>query len=582
MLVVNCSGGDTPVDTVPADDVSPANNESTSSDSNTEPETDPLAEHVTITVMMPHGTSSGDGPQDDDVSKYIEEIFNITLDLTYWVSYEQVAALRASGGMPDLIMEELVANQIDMMEMGAVLDLLPLINDYGPHLSEYFSEVIDKMVAKEGTGELHWMPTGVNPQPAVPDGAHIGPYIRWDYYKELGARQWESWYDYFDDIAEALERWPVNEDGRTNQGLSFPAVGWGYLVPYLIGTYSLAEAYPPNSMFYVTRDMQTNELIDCIYQDKGSFWYGFEALNYAYRLGIIDPDSFTQSDEDLAGKINSAAVIGSVIGWLGWGMTDYLDSQGYYGRGMNNTATHISINGTYNSMNKPWPTGIDKKWGINSTAKNPERCMMVLDWFASTEGCVTITTGIKGLDWDIDSDGKYIVTRDGWIRGSDEDLDIGRWKYGNCMIWYANAISLESGQPVNIFITNTLPDDLADEVQQNSVTMDMFEYYGVSSSFELDQIMYMPKAFETIPDYMAYFEQEPYGDLEDEYKNIIMQADNYMNSAWIRIIMAETDEAYEAEKQKIRDDLEALGLRPVIELTMQKYQECIDAALAAQ
>ncbi len=121
--------------------------------------------------------------------------------------------------------------------------------------------------------------------------------------------------------------------------------------------------------------------------------------NDLYRAGLVDPDSMTQTYDQMSAKVKSGGVLFSIFNYSG--------SLGY------NTDAHLKA-GKYMYCMKPEEAkpivygmntqGGDRITTIGAKTEYPDLCMEIINYFATPEGFMTYKYGPKGETWDYDKD----------------------------------------------------------------------------------------------------------------------------------------------------------------------------------
>ena len=121
---------------------SPASNNTSSAETTQAAATTAEKPPVTIIVLARTGSLFLSGVQDDNIAKYIEKKLNIKMDVDFQGSAQKLAAMLASGTLPDLAYVEGSNNFEPMIKGGAVIDMTPLIETNGPDLQKLAGNAI--------------------------------------------------------------------------------------------------------------------------------------------------------------------------------------------------------------------------------------------------------------------------------------------------------------------------------------------------------------------------------------------------------------------------------------------------------
>lgn len=226
--------------------------------------------------------------------------------------------------------------------------------------------------------------------------------IRWDLYKQLGYPKVKNLDDYRkllndmqkinskDDAGNkvyAVSLWPDWDDAMVMYVKAFATAYYGY-DELALGLY----------------DPKTGTYYDAL-QDDGPYLEILQWFNKLYQDGLIDPDSMSQTYDQMIEKVQNGGTLFSIFNYSG--------SLGY------NTKEHTSAGKLMYSM-KPEDAspivygmntqGGDRIWSIGAKTEYPELCMAILNWLSTPEGRMTAEYGPKDVCWYYDENGKTQFT----------------------------------------------------------------------------------------------------------------------------------------------------------------------------
>ena len=166
-------------------------------------------------------------------------------------------------------------------------------------------------------------------------------------------------------------------------------------------------------------DFNTGETLNTL--DAGSAY--IQALKFyfnANQMGLLDPDSLTQTYDTAKSKLIEGRVFFSWWSWFNdaYNTIDHVNAQppkGFAAVLPENTKTLITSKTT---IGKQWPIA------ISSATKNLEACLKYVDFMFSTEGLQILYNGPEGVTWELGSDGKPQLTADGWKYVNDMTLEL--------------------------------------------------------------------------------------------------------------------------------------------------------------
>ncbi len=230
--------------------------------------------------------------------------------------------------------------------------------------------------------------------------------IRWDLYKQLNYPEMNSLDDLYNVFVQMKEICPKDENGNETYAMSLWPDWDGNMVMYV-------KAF---ATCYWGYDELGFGLYDC---DNGTYHYALEEngpylnslkfFNKCYQAGLIDPNSMTQTYNEMSEKVTAGGVFFSIF--------DYAGSALY------NTETHLSADTAMYPVVPSDATplcygmnvlGGNRVWTIGATTEYPELCMAIINWLTTPEGYMTYLYGPKDEDnngcWYYDENGNSCLT----------------------------------------------------------------------------------------------------------------------------------------------------------------------------
>ncbi|MDR3020641.1 MAG: ABC transporter substrate-binding protein, partial [Treponema sp.] len=279
--------------------------------------------------------------------------------------------------------------------------------------------------------------------------------------------------------------------------------------------------------------------------------------------GLLDPESFTQKEDEWKAKIASGRVLG--ISYPLWGYGDSRTSLVNEGR-PERTFAYLPIVADERFTNAALQDyGFAGQWGvsISSQCKDPERAFEFLDWLCSEEAQILVNWGIEGVNYNI-VDGKRVVP-EAEQRRADTDPDyskktgVGRWAYpfpqrgNNYIDSTGNFITRDSPENIKKNYLNVEKETLA--AYGAEMWTDMFpssESLGVSRHGQAWQYALAP-------------------DLNAK----VQEADNYMKTALANIVLGRP-ENFDAAWDRIQRDLIAMGIEDANKAMTQMIRDKVN------
>jgi putative aldouronate transport system substrate-binding protein len=570
LLVLSaCSGkGGTPA-TAPANSASP-----NAAASSSTPGSDPKLsmEPITLKVFVaPSSKFIKDGIQDNAFGDAIKQKFGITLDIITGDDVKQKTMI-AGGDLPDILVfvgsTYTLANS--MIKSGQVIPLDDLIAKYGPNITKYSKTSLDvfRKSFSNNTNKVYFLSASqvkAN-NDLISQAAFVNFNTRWDLYKDAGYPEMKNEDDFLKVMKQIQDKNPTTKDGK--KVYSFSAwTDWGTW-PYII-TYPFVNGYN-NLANGQELNLKTGEVEDQYTKEDGIFWKGIYFYNKAYRMGLYDPEGFTQKSAQYLEKLNTGQLLNSHLSaWSGGA-----DLVKYTGKDDAKLLTIPGpfpvISGLYN-IETPLGWGIGIAKSITSHNKYPERTLQMLDYLNSPEGARLIYNGVKGKDWDIVNGKAQLIGEMAKPDNSDYTVAnaIGSFKR---LTAFEESYPSEDGTPVDLRklvnpgLVSNAEKDFAKHYNKD------FLYPGqVYDKLVKEGKFEAPTKFWPVPALVA----QP----SDATTQIFTKADQYFMANVAKFIMAKDDAEFDAAKKKAISDLKNLGIDKAYD---ELHQLLVDAQQTAK
>lgn len=362
---------------------------------------------------------------------------------------DRFSILLAAGDLPEVV----YCNDIDnayLARTGQLLPLDDLLKEYAPHIMNSFPERLSfSREVLSDDGNIYYIPINcyASSGDAVPAyyGVGISLMARWDLYAEQGYPEINTTDDLLNFFAKAQEMHPKTPDGKTMYAMgAWSNWGiWPWWIPY---TFSNAAVQGNNGTLV---DLETGD-IELQYRSE-KFWDAIRFWNKAYNMGLVDPESFTQTYDDYVAKLKNGQYVymgingAAVAQRVNEALAEIDPSMGYefIPTGLN----YCSF--TYESDN---PYGWEDNFALAITrnCKNPELAMQFIDYCCSPEGSRLLLNGVEGVHWQR-VDGKDSFTEEYVAkRNADsyylQEQGIGQYIY---LVGY-NGYNVIDGNPIDI------------------------------------------------------------------------------------------------------------------------------------
>jgi putative aldouronate transport system substrate-binding protein len=490
-----------------------------------------------ITFTLFNQDATEDMLFDDPVAKRITELTGVTLKIDYPVGGDtQVIPLMvASGDYPDLIFAK--GDLAILQEAGAVVQLDALIQSRGKYIHELYG---DQLVRLRNTpDDPHIYNVGTYGVKAAVWNTDGNMQLQHAVLKDLGYPRINTLDDYERAIKAYKAKYPTI-NGLPTIGLSLLSDTWQWYIDvsnpsgFLIG-------YPDDGQWLV--DQQTLQAqYKFLHPDAKLFYQWANRMNAE---GILDPESFTQTEDTWRAKIASGRVLG--IAYPGWGYGEARTSLIQEGRADRTYAYLPVVADSRFRAATLKDYGFSGGWGIAITTacKDPERAFEFLDWWCSEEAQVLVNWGLQGVNYEV-RNGTRVFLDQAWSE-TDPDYSrktgVGRWVHpfpqrGNAYVdSTGNWITRDSPE---IIKQNYLPVERETLAAYGAeMWIDLFpttESLGVSKHGQAWQYTLPP-----------------------ELNAVTTEADDYMKTALANIILGPPS-AFDASWERILQDLRRMGI----------------------
>lgn len=337
-------------------------------------------------------------------AKLVKDKFNMELNII--PAAEGVYATRmAAGNLGDLVVfggngEEFT----NAIEAGMLLDWNKgdLLEKYGKDIKtnlaralQHNKDVFGKGVACYGFGH------NVASSSQFTEAAFYHPDIRFDIYQAIGSPEIPDLMGYLDVLKRMVDYQPVGDSGLPAYAISLFSDWDGDTV---MSVKCMGAFYGYDEFGFTLYDVEKNTAQPVL--DPNSYYMkGLKFFNKAYQMGILDPDSATQTVSDLSNKYNDGRVYWSIFSWLG--PTNYNTAERLaQGKGMFGVPAKDQKSIVYGTS----VYGGDRIWAIGAKAKHPERIMELINWLCTPDGILESTYGPKGITWNYDAKNKPYLT----------------------------------------------------------------------------------------------------------------------------------------------------------------------------
>ncbi len=218
---------------------------------------------------------------------------------------------------------------------------------------------------------------------------------------------------------------------------------------------------------------------------------------------------------------------------------------------------------------------------ISSNCEHPEKAMELFDYLNSDEGARLVRTGVPGEDWDvIDGVPQLIGARlENFINGGAAGAGYMKSRGLETYIWLTSQSSTNpaaDGYPVNLTTSK----------QYNLQNVNLAEK-DFSAYYTDGKAQYPGEAYvQMVEDgrFKTLSENVKTGRLmesvSDESAKIFKKADEYFQANIAKIITCEDEAAFAAQKEKMINDVKAMGYEAALAEQQEKFEKAKETVKA--
>lgn len=298
-----------------------------------------------------------------------------------------------------------------------------VLDEYGPYIKKNMPDALkkNKELTKTITNGASDKLYGFGANVALNSKDHESFFytwdIRWDLYKKLGYPKIKNLQDYHKMLKNMQKLCPSDDSGNKVYAVSLWPDWDDAMVMYVK---AMATAYYGYDELALGLYDPTNGKYHDALEENGPYLEMLKWFNDLYQDGLIDPDSMTQTYDEMIAKVQNGGTLFSIFNYSG--------SLGY------NTKEHTSAGKLMYCM-KPEDAspivygmntqGGDRVWSIGAKTEYPEKCMEIINYLATPEGRMTMEYGPKGYTWDYDDQKHAYLTDVGMKCQKDKNTTMG-------------------------------------------------------------------------------------------------------------------------------------------------------------
>ena len=516
------------------------------------------------------GDNTLDQAEEDErlqqVADVLKDEFNVEIERIVYKqdATERLNLMLAGDEYPDVIVgmpDDMAETFIDQ---DRALELTPYLEKYGQNLIDGFGDYLNLL--KDDDGNLYKLAYSWGHTTDVM-GRDFS--IRYDLLQEAGLPMYDSFESYYETVKKLVELNPTNEQGEKTYGFTaFSEKGEEFYKTPLayMGLYGVSSGtntsggtithyYKQNDDGSITHWVDTEEGLEVA-----------KYINRFWREGLIDPDFQTKDYDSALAFMSNERVVGNIGTW--W-------------------HSYVGGHQVWQSTEEDWT--IDKRMQcvtfeetdatpalisdnfirttrniITDKCDNPEEVMLFWNWECTPMGVAFTSMGPEGegRPWSIDEDGNCKVNDWYWY-GKDGD---------NTFLWDSWENEMGSG---NYWMAapGYTPENRVDDPSEGwaDPVAAVNEWDLVPNFDEMDQSRLAPGQQiqklnqETSKAYVWDQTLWTISFSPDDPEKIINQdIADHISSAWVEIVMADTEGECVELFEQMREDLHSMGLDDLV------------------
>ena len=298
-----------------------------------------------------------------------------------------------------------------------------VLDEYGPYIKKNMPDALKKnkeltkTITNGASDKLYGFGANVALNSKDHESFFYTWHTRWDLYKKLGYPKIKNLQDYHKMLKNMQKLCPSDDSGNKVYAVSLWPDWDDAMVMYVK---AMATAYYGYDELALGLYDPTNGKYHDALEENGPYLEMLKWFNDLYQDGLIDPDSMTQTYDEMIAKVQNGGTLFSIFNYSG--------SLGY------NTKEHTSAGKLMYCM-KPEDAspivygmntqGGDRVWSIGAKTEYPEKCMEIINYLATPEGRMTMEYGPKGYTWDYDDQKHAYLTDVGMKCQKDKNTTMG-------------------------------------------------------------------------------------------------------------------------------------------------------------
>ena len=482
----------------------------------------------------------------------------------------------AAGDLGDLVLINTNNGRLnDVVSAGLVMDATDLMD--GKDILKNYGDAVTATNTGLSEDGMYAFPNSVSSDAATEASEGLeptfGPYIRWDYYKQLGYPEMNNLEDFLD-VLEQMQTLARQTEGSNDIYAISLFKDWDDNMLNNAKQIACMYGYDEVGFELLSADGSSTQSIiddDSVYIQALKFFYE------ANQRGLVDPDSTTQNYDTWSAKYTNGKVLYCPWPWVGQNLYNTAENKAA-GKGFMFAPVKDMKIFSYGSC----PEGNSSRViCIGSNAEDPQRMADFIDWLYSPEGIrlngqSNGAAGIEGLTYEVNSDGKPELTDFGKKALPNNSVEVpeeyggGNWKDGVSALNF-KPVNLEDIDPDTREAYDWQTWETTIENNQTELDKDWAEHMGASSTMEYVQNnnMLEPGSSYSIPEADSNITT-----VRGQCKSAVV------DNSW-KMVFASNDSEFASILKDMQTTAKGLGYDDVLEVDKQNAKDWTAARKAS-
>ena len=368
-----------------------------------------------ITLEVFSQTANYSGTQGGWFGKILKDKFKVTLKI---ISGQGVGAnlyttRSAAGNLGDIIIMGDLNKFNDAVKAGLVADITSLAPKYASYVTKNFPKAISRMKTDFGKGKkIYGFPSEVATEKATvsSDGPDLwfSNFMLYSAYMKAGAPKINTMEDLLPVVQKMQKARPIADNGKKTYGFSL-FKDWDGSLMTSAKQYACIEGGWDEWGFNLVSP--SGDKIQSLLDKNGQYYRNLKFYHNASKMGLVDPDSYAQTESDWATKLQNGQTLTC---W--WNLCEgQYNTEQHTAANWKNTSTGVTGPDGYVMVpikdekvrtDGFAPAGANYAMAVGSKNADKPRTVALINWLYSPEGMECSFNGPKGVTWTTDKNGK--------------------------------------------------------------------------------------------------------------------------------------------------------------------------------